>query len=534
MKYLSFEKIQELITSFSDTDACDALKDALSPHIKKAANGCYYIWNDATALFEEASKDQLVYTLCKYVSDSIKELPQKQRNIIEELDKGRKFTKLSKYDALSSGLNSVFQDKTFAVDGRRDVMNFDNGILCLRTGKFRPRTSTDSYSKCLPFAYSPKVSDKHVKEIEKMLFTVFNCDKTTYEFNMDWLGYCMTGETRLHKLMMYKGTGGNGKSLTMEILMKVFPTYVKKLNKKAFEERSQNKHKYIIDCQAPVRVVFCEELSSDLLDSDAIKDFVCGSINTEVMYSNNISFESHCKLVTTGNRESRFKNDGGMERRVLSISLTNEFLTKQDYDAKKKSGAQNVYLRDDTLKDKFDSLDYKLALIHLLLPRAMKFYTTEFHIPDTVVNESKQLCENNDPMKEFISDELVSTGLEMDKLNKMDFMEAFHNHSKLKQMSWHNILEEAKRCGLKYNKELRYKTVKGCFVGIRFYNHELDAKKEKKITEAVKKPVEQPKQEEAKPVEIKAEVKSESKEEHLDDEDEQVDDADVDFIIDLA
>jgi phage/plasmid-associated DNA primase len=477
MENFTFMKLQELVSSTFDAHVSKLIVDQVNSHIKKGADGLYYVWCPKTSLFRKVDEQNVVYTISNLFASSVQALSDNEKTILQFNKKYLSYCSFSRYRALLDGINTLLLDPNFNVDTRRDVMNFSNGVLCLRTGKFRPRDFSDKFSECLPFEYEPKVSTKAVEEINSIFFNIFNSDKEFFEFNMDWLGYCLTGETDLQQLLMYIGqSASNGKSTTMEILARVFSIYVKKLNKKAFEEKSQNKHKYIVECKNPVRLVYCEELSSDLLDSDAIKDFVCGKINTEVLYSNTTTFDSHCKLMTTGNRDSNFKNDGGMERRVIACNLRNRFIPKAEYDLEKKKNTKNIFLRDNSLLSKFSTDEYKNALVHIILQRAMKYYKHGLSIPASVELSSKELCASNDPMKEFITSQLVITHDDADKVNKDEFLRAFHDHSQLRHYLWKNVLEEAKRCKLTYNRELRYNGTKGCFTGVRFFDEELDAK----------------------------------------------------------
>ena len=52
-------------------------------------------------------------------------------------------------------LASKVYDKNFSsdLDKCRDTINFRNGIVCLKTGKFRKRTDKDYVSKILDYDY---------------------------------------------------------------------------------------------------------------------------------------------------------------------------------------------------------------------------------------------------------------------------------------------------------------------------------------------------------------------------------------------
>ena len=506
---------QQLNALFENDENDFKLVECLTNFIKKYVHIIYfeekkytiYIWNNELKLYESRNEDRLIYFISSLINKSIDSLTQEQQYYLKNNDTTKKgykrFMHHTTLKSLSKDITGAMQELDFKIDDRRDVLNFKNGLLSLKDGSFRERTMNDYFSCCLDFNYNVKSTDKYIKELKQRFFNIFNCDEELNEFLLSWLGYSLTGETKLEKFLMFIGiSASNGKTMLMNILSKVFSIYAKKIDKQTFKEGYEKQHKFLISCQAPLRIVYCEELATDLLDSSLMKDFTSGIINCEVMYSTNSTFYILAKLMTNSNFDPRFKNDSGMERRLIAVRLLNRFLDQDKYDEEIEKHTTGIFLKDKNFLDMFDNVEYKLALVHLLLPYAIKYYKTgELTIPKNIEKISKKLCEENDRMKEFIKAMIITTDNIEDLISKEIFEIEYKIYTDIKHISDITLTNEAKRCGLKYNAEKRHKGSRGFFTGIRFRTDDDDKIEEEK----------QKLEEQEKPVKITKIIKSSNK-----------------------
>jgi hypothetical protein len=85
----------------------------------------------------------------------------------------------------------------------------------------------------------------------------------------------------------------------------------------------------------------------------------------------------------------------------------------------------------------------------------------------------KDLCSENDKMKDFIKSKLSITGDTNDRIHKEEFRILFNMHTKL-NFSWIHILSDIKRTKLIYDSEKKTMfeglSQKGCIMGVKVRN----------------------------------------------------------------
>ena len=145
--------------------------------------------------------------------------------------------------------------------------------------------------------------------------------------------------------------------------------------------------------------------------------------------------------------------------------MNNRFLPKAEYEKNKEK--KGVYPIDDKLDDFIQTVEFKQAFLHILLPYAQQYHKIGLPHYEPVLSGFKEICEDNDSMRDFVDQCHETTNNENDRVSKDEFVEMYRLHFKLKQMTWMNVLNDIKRCGLQYNRALRVGNIKGCIVGLK-------------------------------------------------------------------
>jgi len=268
--------------------------------------------------------------------------------------------------------NKIYDPSFYSkLDTKKDIMNFANGYVNLRTGKFKKRDPTDFFSKCLDYDYAETVVPEHTQKIQTLVRNICNDDTVYNNFMLGWLGYCLTGETSEQKSLYIIGhSASNGKSTLSKIFETCFKCYCFKFHSDSLCEKNDKSHKYIASTKG-IRYVYIEELGRGKMNESLYKDLVDGDkINNEVLFRTTEEIEILFKLNIISNHDPQFSTDAGMRRRGLLINFTNTFVEEDDFI----SGVKGVYKKDKKLLNLFQNNDYKLAFFHILLPFAMKFY----------------------------------------------------------------------------------------------------------------------------------------------------------------
>lgn len=258
-------------------------------------------------------------------------------------------------------------------------------------------------------------------------------------------------------------TAQNGKSTEMSIHDSCFSIYTKKLEKNTFVLKNPKRHKYIIDLlHSPIRLAYVEELPTDHLDIDFLKDFVdAKKISCEVMFGTDLTRKIQAKLMTCSNYDFNGRTDEGLKRRGLIQHYTSKFIEddgKVIFDDEK-----HIYKKVLGFEKIFDCPDYKNAYFHLLLK-----YFDNFCIPKENKDKFEEVCDDNDYFKNKLFDEYELTGNADDKVYWKDICNLFCAHDGKEDRK--KIDGDMKRLQIKYDKD-KYDGNgagrKGCYIGLK-------------------------------------------------------------------
>ena len=168
-------------------------------------------------------------------------------------------------------------------------------------------------------------------------------------------------------------------------------------------------------------------MNRDELDTARLKEFCDGKLGgVNIMYGNSREMELQCKLYVTTNHLPKFRTDKGIERRGLVMELVNRYLPELKYKQAVDNKEKNVYLADTNLLNIFDDDSYKLALIHLLLPYAKKYYEQGLAVSE-MQQAFEDLCIDSDKYMQLKLDHLRITNDDNDRLTKGDLADLFES-----------------------------------------------------------------------------------------------------------
>lgn len=410
--------------------------------------------------------DLICYIEEKAMKNDIKILDAKYEGLIKHIGNQSNNNLTKKF--LKRSVDKQFINK---LDARRDVWNFKNGLVDIRTGEFRQRTSDDYFSQVIPdnWVAKEKINMKIYNIIKKMLLHINNDDPHQFEFSCYWSGYSLTGETGEQKGRINYGLGGNGKTTELEIKEAVFPIYVTKINSKAFAEGYEKSHKYMVYFKKPFRLVFVEEVAKKF-DMSTTKDVINGNkLSNEIMYGTSETFETQAKVEFTMNQLPQFpKPEKSIVRRFDMVTFNNQFVSEKDYE--KIKDKKGVYVVDKNLINKFkNNVEYRMAYAHLILPYCIKYYKHGLKNTTRYEDAFADVIKESDKLNWFITNNYDITNDKNDRIHKDEFLNAYNAFSGLK-FSWMNLLSDLNRLKIPYDSKARViggKTGQGCLIGIK-------------------------------------------------------------------
>jgi P4 family phage/plasmid primase-like protien len=261
--------------------------------------GSIWIWNGQH--YEEMSKD-IVY---KYAQDKFEPKPNKQmRSEFFEFVRLAELVKPSWF--------------TTSIEGR---MNFQNGILDVKTGILSPHSTEYGFRSVLPCEFDPKA---RAPKFEEFINQVTLERQDLIDLLQEFMGYIFAnGDCKHEKILVLLGDGSNGKSRFVELIRAL-------AGKDGFSSLSVkgmnlDQNRYLMEGKL---VNIAEENSKDSFrDTELIKNFASGGyISVKKLYSQPYEYQNRTKLVMLCNTPpSSGDNTYGFYRKLLMVPFDQTF-----------------------------------------------------------------------------------------------------------------------------------------------------------------------------------------------------------------
>lgn len=372
-------KLIERIATYppSESEMSDEVAD--SNTIIYLENVGYYVWSG---------------TIWKKVSDTyVKALIDKAY--------GKFFTTNQRCNAVLNLLKSrVLVDTVF---DRKPVLTFINGTLELDTGKFREARPGDYCSICMSYPYDPEAqADKW----EKFINEIADDDPMREATLQEIAGYVLFPDCRHQKMFALIGDGGNGKSVYLEILQKLFG-----------DENCSN-----VDPQGMTEAFQCiyikdsllnvgSEIDSDFSKAEKVLKKVAAGEEVTACYKgmNFVKFYPRCKLLYACNEMPRAAVIKGIDRRLVFVKFPCQFVEIPN-PKNRLQKKRNLNIIPELLEEMSGIFNwaytgYKtlMAVSHFTEPREQEEYM-------------KQFKEISNPMMVFCEEHLFEGGLTKDEI----------------------------------------------------------------------------------------------------------------------
>ena len=234
----------------------------------------------------------------------------------------RKFNaRMETAKALKNALSLAQSDPVFAMnacDFDRDPMLLavDNGVVNLTTGGLRIARPEDLITKRAFVTYDAGVQcPRWLQFIEEV--TCGDAELAGYLQRM--AGYCCTGSTNEHALLLLVGEGSNGKSVFTKVLADLLGMYATRLPASALAVRRSDAIPNDIAMLAGTRMALASEMPSGMqLDEAKAKDLASDdTVTARFMHQNYFVFTPTHKLVLATNHLPIIQSsDGGIWRRL--------------------------------------------------------------------------------------------------------------------------------------------------------------------------------------------------------------------------
>lgn len=199
------------------------------------------------------------------------------------------------------------------------VLNVDNGLLDLRTGTLEPHSPAQLVTKLVPVPYDRGAS---CEMWDAFLWRVLGGDLDLYQYVRRLVGYLLTGVTREQVLHFLWGTGANGKSVFVEVLLALLGEYATVAAPDLVTVRRHGGIPNDIARLRGVRAVFMNETTQgSRFDEARLKDLTgSDTLTGRFLHAEYFDFSPTHKLVIRGNHKPAITGtDEGIWRRLRLV-----------------------------------------------------------------------------------------------------------------------------------------------------------------------------------------------------------------------
>lgn len=315
-------------------------------------------------------------------------------------------------------VSSVIQTfQTFAFDGHiedtmdtnPDLLAVANGVIHLPTATLDAGKGSQKLSMQLTTAYRGNPTPL----IDDFFASIFNNDMETIRYMQRLLGYGITGHTRQQVWAIWTGSGSNGKSLLMAIVMKLLgPFAVSMPGEVLFESGKTTAGACTphMQCLIKKRIGFKDEGKSakaNTLNEERIKE-VTGTtpIATKPLYKEVLNFlPSHLPILLCNRKPHVDITDKAMLRRIIVIPFVNTYTDPDSKQIPYDTNNPTHRLRDNQLEDKLTSEDGQEQLLTWLVAGAQSWYDQGLgRMPPAVGQAFDSYCQENDHLTAFLKE----------------------------------------------------------------------------------------------------------------------------------
>jgi putative DNA primase/helicase len=219
------------------------------------------------------------------------------------------------------------------------LLGLDNGVLDLKSGKFRFAVPGDFITQFSPLAYDPEAE---CPLFQKFVAEIMDDDSEMIDYMQKAAGYTLTGSVKEHCLMFLYGEGRNGKSLFIRIMQKLLGDYVIQLQPTVLMESHFASNGPTPElAKLPGKRMLCvpEVGQKHEMNQVLVKQLTGGDkISARALYKDVFEFDPNFKIWMTGNSKPiASAEDDAIWRRIHLIPFDRQFVGRhQDKDLESK------------------------------------------------------------------------------------------------------------------------------------------------------------------------------------------------------
>lgn len=291
-----------------------------------------------------------------------------------------------------------FEDK---LDSRTNLIGFKDGVLDLDTMEFREGHPEDWISFSTNTVYREySENDSQTREIMTFLTAIMPKDDMR-DYMMKVMASCLDGVIREERFHIWTGSGSNGKSKILELLMNALGDYYCNMNVTAITGKrvsSNSTNSELVRAKGRRALVMQEPGDDEKMNVGWMKELTGGDrLIARGLFKEPVEFKPQFKMFLTCNSLPKVPSeDGGTWRRIRLMEFTSRFVENPD------PSKPNEYMMDKELSSKFDA--WRETFTGILIEYYRKYREEGSIEPDEVMECTKKYQRESDAIGEFMDD----------------------------------------------------------------------------------------------------------------------------------
>jgi P4 family phage/plasmid primase-like protien len=285
------------------------------------------------------------------------------------------------------------------------LLGFENGVYNTKPEElgFRDGVPDDYLSFSVGYDYIKNPNKDYIKQIKSFFSSCLPNEKVQI-YVLLYIASCLNGKSKDQKFPFWIGSGGNGKSVSINMISYTFGDYYSNMSVAYLTQKrnnSSNASPELADKVGKRVITFQEAERGEKLQGSKFKE-LCGNdkISARALFSDQIYFTPQAKYILATNIIPELEIDGGIRRRLRVVEWMMKFVDEEDFDSTNKRHV----IKDNDLDEKIQELEWKQNFMWLLINEYYPLYLQNgLCEPKEVSDLSGKVMENNDKIGKFLS-----------------------------------------------------------------------------------------------------------------------------------
>jgi putative DNA primase/helicase len=324
------------------------------------------------------------------------------------------------------------------------LLPVENGVVDLKTGALLPHDPSYLFTRRMPVVFDPKAT---CPNWERALLTMMGGSltpdspddsaatlaarekqdagpKRLVRFLQQTIGMSLTGDVREHMLVIFWGSGRNGKGVISEVLLSMFKSFGTKATQELLMQNRFDAHPTEKTDLFGRRLVITSETDQNRrLNLGFVKEATGGdTMKARRMREDFWEFYPTHHIFLSTNHKPIIEEDDAIWERIYLVPFERKFENPSRLTEEQRRDP-NTPIRDTQLKEKL--LSELPGILNWALSGCLAWQRDGLYVPDEVLSATAEYRRDEDVIARFIEEECHVIASDSVKVTPMDLFEAY-------------------------------------------------------------------------------------------------------------